>query len=65
MITVVAWKSVIMSANGILKKQQHVHGLKHDVTIAPHPIAPTILHEVHDSKGHQGTSHPFEAIRRS
>ena len=28
------FKSVIMSANGTLEKQQYIHGLKHDVTIA-------------------------------
>ena len=48
-----SFKSVIMSVSGILQKQQYVHGLQHDVTIAPHSLVPTILHEFHDSKGHQ------------
>ena len=41
------------------------HGLKHDITIAPNSLEPTILHEFCDSKGHQGTIHTFETIRRS
>ena len=57
-----SFQSVIMSANGILKRQ-YVHGLRHDVTIAPHSPVPTILHEYHKSKGHQRTIHTFEAIR--
>ena len=43
-----------MSANGILQKQQYTHGLKHNVNIAPHSLVPTILHEFHDSKNHEG-----------
>ena len=58
-------KSIIMSVNGILQKQQYIHGLKHDVTIAPQSLIPTTLHEFHDSKGHQGTIHTHDAIRRS
>ena len=54
-----------MSENDILQKQHYIHGLKHDVTIAPHSPVPTILHEFHDFKCHQGTIHTFEAIRRS
>ena len=54
-----------MSASGILKKHQYIHGLQHDVTVAPCSSVPTILHEFHDSKGHQGNIHMFEAIRRS
>ena len=57
-------KSVIIPANGILK-QQYVLGLKHDITIVPHSVIPTTLHEFHDSKGYQGTICTFEAIRRS
>ena len=58
-------KSVIMSANGVLQKQQYIHGLKHDVTIVPHSLVPTFLHEFHDSKSHQGAIHTFEVIKRS
>ena len=58
-----SFKLVIMSANGILQKQQYFYGLKHDVTIAPHSLVPTILHEFHDSKGFQGTIYTFEVIR--
>ena len=54
-----------MSANGILHKQQYIHGLKHDIIIVPHSLVPTILHEFHDSKGHQGVIHMFEEIRNS
>ena len=43
-----------MSANGILQKQPYFHGLKHDVTIAPHSLVQTLLLDFHDSKGHQG-----------
>ena len=58
------FKSVIMSANSILQKQ-HVHGLKHDVTIAPYSLVPPILPKFYHSKVHQGTIHTFEAIRIS
>ena len=54
-----------MSANGILQKQEYIPGLKYDITTAPQSIIPTILYEFHDSKGHQGTIHTFEATRRS
>ena len=53
-----------MSANGILQKQQYTHGLKHDVTMAPHSLITTILHDFQDSKVHQGIKLTFEAIRR-
>ena len=43
---------VIMSASGILQKNSS-HTLKHDVTVSPHSLVPTILHEFHDSKSHQ------------
>ena len=54
-----------MSASGILQNQQYYHGLKQDVTIAPHSLVPTILHDFHDSKGYQGTIYAYEATRRS
>ena len=54
-----------MSANDTLQKQQYIHVLKHDIIIAQHSLVPTILHEFHDSKGHQGTICMFEAIRMS
>ena len=60
-----SFKSVKMSENGILQKQQNMHGLKHDITVAPCSLVPTILHEFNDSKGHQGTIYMFEAMRRS
>ena len=60
-----SFKSVIMFASGILLKQQYVHHFQCDITIAPHLLIPTILHEFHDSKGHQGSIYIFEAIRRS
>ena len=56
--------SVTSSASGILQKHQYVHGLQHGVTIAPCSLLPTVLHEFHDSKGHQETIHTFEAIQR-
>ena len=59
-----SFKSAVMSANGILKKQ-YVHGLKPDITITSCSLVPTILHEFHYSQGHQGTIHMFEAIRNS
>ena len=43
-----------MSTNGSLQQQQYIHGLKHDITRAPCSLVPTILHEFHDAKGHQG-----------
>ena len=46
-------KSFTLSAEGVLQKHQYIHGLQHDVTIAPHSLVPTILHEFYDSKGHQ------------
>ena len=52
-----SFNSVMISDDGLLQKQQYVHGLKHDVIIAPHSIIPIILHEFHNSKGHQGTIH--------
>ena len=56
---------VVISAGSILQKQHYVHGLKHDITIAPGPIVPINLSEFHNCKGHQGIIHTFEAIRRS
>ena len=55
----------VISANGILQRQKYVHGLKHDVTIAPHSIEPITLHEFHNCKGHTGIICTFKAIRRS
>ena len=60
-----SFKSVKISANHILQKQQYIHGLKHGVTIAPGSLIPSILHEFHDCKDHQGTICTFQAIRRS
>ena len=54
---------VMTSPDGLLQKQQYVHGLKYDVTVAPHSIVPIILYEFHNSKRHQGTIHTFQAIR--
>ena len=33
--------------------------------LTPHSTVPINLHKFHDKKGHQGTIHTFEAIRRS
>ena len=33
-----SFKSVIISANDILQKQQYVHGFKHDITIPLHSL---------------------------
>ena len=46
-----------MFADGILQKQQYVHGWKHDITLVPYSL-------IKSSKGHQGTIHIFEEIRR-
>ena len=54
---------VMISLDGLLqKKQQYVYGLKYDITVAPCSVVPVNLHEFHNSKGHQGTIHTFEAI---
>ena len=58
-----SFKSAIMSEIRSYKK--YIHGIKHDVTIAPWSLVLMILHEFHDCKGHQGTIHMFEATRRS
>ena len=55
----------LLYASGILQKHQYLYGLQNDITMAPHSLVPTTLHEVHDSKGHQGTIQMFEAIRKS
>ena len=52
----------MISTDSLLQKQLYIHRLKHDVVIAPHSIIPIILHEFHNSKGHQGTIHTYEAI---
>ena len=59
-----SFNPVMISTGSLLQKQQNVNGFKHDVIVAPHSIVTTILHEFHNSKGHQGTIHTFEAIRR-
>ena len=50
--------------DGLLQKQQYICGLKHDAVVAPLSFDPTILHEFHNSKGHQGIISTFKAIRR-
>ena len=45
--------------DGLLQKQQYIHGLKYDVTITLYSIVPVILHGFHNSKGHPGTNHTF------
>ena len=57
-------KPVMISSDGFLQKQQHVCGLKYDATVAPNSIVSIILHELYNSKGHQGIIHTFETIRR-
>ena len=46
------FKAVIISPDGLLQKQQYLHGLNYDVTIAPWSVAPIIPHEFYASKGH-------------
>ena len=46
------------------KKQKYLYGLKYDSTVTPGSLIPIILHEFHDSNGHQGMIHIFEAMRR-
>ena len=59
-ILVLQWfKSITMSASGTLQKHQYIHGLQHNVTIAPCSSVPTILHEFHFSKGHREPSIHF------
>ena len=53
---------VIISADSLLLKQQYIYVLRHDGIIAPHSVVPIILHEFHNSKGHQGTICTFETI---
>ena len=55
---------IMISPYGLLQNQQYVHGLKYDVTVVPHSVLPVILCQFHNSKGHQGTIHTFQAIRR-
>ena len=55
---------VMISPDGLLQKQQYVHGIRYDDTIAQHSIVPVILHEFHNSKGYPETIHTFGAIRR-
>ena len=56
---------VVISANGILQKQQYVHGLKYVVTIVPHSVVPIILHEFQNCRVIKGTFHTSEVIRKS
>ena len=51
-----SFKPFMISPNGLLEKQQYIHELKYDVTIAPHSVIPVILHESHNSKGQKGTT---------
>ena len=60
-----SFKSVLMSANSILQKHKYIPGLKHDITITPCSLVPTIQHEFHDFKGDQETIHMFKTIRIS
>ena len=53
----------MISTAGLLQKLWYIHGSKHDVNIAPCFFIPLILHEFHNSKGHQGIIHLFKAIR--
>ena len=50
---------VMISADGLLQKEQYILGLK-SVVVAPYSVIPTILHEFHNSKGHQGTILPLK-----
>ena len=59
------FNTVIISADGILQKKQYIHGLKHNVTLAPCSIVPIILHKSKNSKGHRGIIHMFKVLRRS
>ena len=54
----------MISAGGILQKQQYTHGLKHNVIIVPCSFVLVIPHGFHNSKVQQETIHTFEAIRR-
>ena len=55
-----------MSATGILQKTPiYPWFAAWYYNIAQHSLVPTILHEFHDSKGHQGNNHTLETIRRS
>ena len=60
-----SFKSVTLYTSCILQKHQYIHGLQHDVAIAPHSLVLTILYEFHDCKGHQGTICMFEVLQRS
>ena len=58
-----SFKSVTMSANGTLQKQQYTHGLSYDIIMVPCSLVQTILHEFYDSTGYQGTISTFQTIR--
>ena len=53
---------VMISPDGPLQNHQCVHGLNYDITIALNSIVPIVLHEIHYSKGHQGTLCIFEVM---
>ena len=55
---------VTTAPDGLLQKQQYVHGLKYYVIIAPHSILQVTLHEFQNSRWHQGKIHTFDQIRR-
>ena len=55
-------KSFTLSAKGVLQKHQYIHGLQHDITIAPHSLFSTILQAFHDSKV---IKEPFVHLRQS
>ena len=50
----------MISPDGLLQNQQYVHGVKYDVTMAPHIVVPIILYLIR----HQGTIYTSEAIQR-
>ena len=47
-------KSFTQSADVVLQKHLYIHGFQYEVTLVTHFLIPTILHEFHDSEGHQG-----------
>ena len=57
--------TVVISVNSILQKQQYIHGLKQDVTRAPHSIRSFIMHEFYNYKVHYRTICMLKTIKRS
>ena len=45
---------IMISHDGLLQKQQYIHGQKHNGTVAKDSILLVNLHEINNSKGHQG-----------